>query len=890
MSTLLGKLKNKSPFRSEAPQPSRITESHSKSEHSELPQFQETHLRSLSETQLRDLFTPLSEREAVRVLRSLSDTELQIKVLKGISNEATLKRVARSDVGKKLKRTAEKMLRDTGAPSESQKLQKLSQLSDQIEVFIRTPDWTEARSLLNRAMTENLPDKSGPSATSFLELKKRLKAQIEEFEKTCAEMEAICDKISPNRSLSRRAYDQLRDRWKDLEAKYSFPKTFEALELYEKHIQLRASASPVQAKPNTPRPAADAGPDPLEAARVARLQQEQEELEKDKERRAKKEQEGRKKRADFLDEIFAALQAIDKSIDDRNTGNRLRQLQAEIADLRRWRREFAGKLEETEALHLSLTSKRSQVISEGQWDAWARTDRATRIQSELEKSITELEAELNQEAAIKLALGLGQRLFDFSKEMRELGTLEREKDHKIWEQFKALTDRGWVICDKIRSPILEELKTLLSAHTTQPIDFSVASLTSPRISIEFKPSAFDASVTERVKELKAFWSEIGAKPSDANREAEIIFAKLFELYFRQVNLHLGQIQRTELKARQLKQGLLLEMKRTCEGRIAPLILRVRGAKSLELKWKRDSRPEFSDLDSEFSGYQSALRAEVATELEKLLTQIAEIETKALALVEKLSADAATKISYILKSIASLEGELLTFEKSFTQLKEVDDAVAQDARFKELRDQVKAALSQAKAAADRELAARSGERNQLLQEAELLALSTDWETSRTRFEELKPLWKKANAIGQKEDSDFDILFEHMMRFYQGRAEGAKQAIDSDKKEKLLKRRKELLLSLEALTRFMETTPGTNSTAARLPLPLDEVELSKAAGKVLEIGLKYKQVLSFDPQGGILKEAKKVMTEWAQLGQWDTEELPAFWAAYLNRIRLLLKVLR
>ncbi|MGK5088390.1 DUF349 domain-containing protein [Bdellovibrionota bacterium FG-2] len=896
MSSFFEKLKNTVLLRNRGPQPPAVTESESNSQGPIAPGIQEAHLRSLNDEQLRDFFRPLSEREIVRFLRTLTDTELQLRMIKGIDQEATLKRVARSDINKKIKRAAEKKLREAGTPGQTLKLQKIAQLSLEIEKFIQHPEraqWERARELLDRvadrSLTEGPLDEASAPVAHFLGLRKSLAAQIDEFEHTCAEMEKICDQIAPSKTLFKSRYREIQDRWKDLEEKYFFPKSFEAIELYAKNVRLRAEA-PLSSRTSPTPSIATAAATPVQADNheaAHRLQQRREQKEKN-------EREAREARRETLEAILKALQETSENLDNRQAGSRLRQLQNEISELRRWRKEFAGKLEEAETLIRSALSKRTQIIDESQWDTWARTDRASRIQAELEKTIGQLESEADPETALEISIGLGSKLFDFAKEMRELGTLEREKDHKIWEQFKALTDRGWIVCDKMRSHVLGKLKLIFSEHAAHPIDFSMATLTAPRASLAFKVTAFENEVTDRVKALQSLWMQIGSKSNDANREAEIVFAKLFELYFKQVNLNLGQLQRIELKAVQLKQVLLLEMKRACEGRIAPLVQRARDAKKLEERWKRDPLPASAaeQLQGEFESYRSALHTEITTEAERLLTLALELATTVQAVINRLVAKDGAKLSLVFKLIATLENELAALEKNLNQLKEVTQLAAIEARFQDARDRVKALLTQASITAKNELADRASERNKILNEAETLTLSTDWDSSRTRFEELRGLWKKANAIGKVDDAQFDFYFEHLWRFYLSRAEGNKQAVDAAKKDKILKQRKELLFSLEALTKFLAPTPGVDSAVGRLPLPLEETELSKAAGKVLEMGLKYKQILSFNPadgpEGGTLKEAKKIMAEWSQLGLWDGEQLPAFWNYYLSQIRLLLKL--
>jgi hypothetical protein len=871
VSSWFGKLGKKPPSAEEhsrAPTSPEPQESHEPKE----AQIPDSDLNALSDSKLSEFISQQSERAVIRHLQSLTDPELQLRVIAhGVTDEPTLKRIARSELSKKLKRAAEKKLRETGSGGMELRLQKLGRLNDQMEAFLRNPDWLGAPELLAVVFAphviETPIDESNSQYKDFQLLRNRLKNSVDEYEKTCAEMEEICNQLESPRSLSKSALTQLQSRWKDLEEKYSFPKTFTTPEKFSHLVQLRALPHQPNIAPPTPAAPLTVTPEP-----TARPQPVAEDPEK-----ARKAEESRKSRLQAVENLLKNLADVADHLSHRQAGARLKELQNEATALRRWKKEYPAQLDEAEALIKSLSSKRTEAVDEAKWDSWARTDLAIRIQNELEKTIGELEAEQDPESALKNSAGLTQRLHDYAKEMRALGSLERSKDHKIWETFKSLSDRGWVICERMRLLALEKLKGTLTEHVSKPIDFTAPALTSTRATLQLKLTAFDPQVSTQIKELQTLWREIGSKSSKANQESEIVFTKLFELYFRQLNLHLGQQKRVELSAVEKKQELLREMKIACEGK-SPLLARTRAARSLEERWKSSPLPGSvaAEMGAEFEGYLSRLNAELSEEIEKHVAAASALQARAETVLNSILAKNGTNLSQALKSVTGLASELSALESQLAQFGSTDS------RFREFALRLQALFQECKAAASKEITERARERNQILLEAEEMVGAEITDGSRARFEELKPLWKKAGVLGQNQDQIFELLFENLNRCYAGRADSKAQPPEPAQNEKALKIQKELIFSLEALTRLQETKIES------CPLPFADEERMKATGEVMKFGLKYKQILSLDPQGGTLKEVKKIMEQWSKLRIAESDVQAGYWKYYLNRVHALLDV--
>jgi hypothetical protein len=878
-------------------------------------------LQSLNDTQLGEFVTQQSERNIIKLLQTFTSDRvgdpLQYRIVQFVTDESTLKRIARSEFSKKLKRAAERQLRETGSGAAELKARKLTEANLRIETFLKDPKWLEARELLefafspelNAGMTENAPrsvngGRNAPYAT-LQTLRSRLQNQIEQYEKTCSEMEEICEELDPARQHSKAALDKLHVRWKALEEKYTFPKTFSAL---EKYAQLLKTPRPLPAQ-RAPAPRTDALPslessesraslkanEPLNSEEAARKLQYmrtsvRNDLEKARSEREERNQAERQSRLAAMDKLLLKLQKQSENIANRHAGAQLRDLRGEVAFFKRWKREYPAQLDEAESLLKTLSSKRTEVVEEAQWDTWARTDLATRIQTELEKTISEIEPETDPAVAVKKAAGLGPRLLDYSKEMRELGRLDRAKDQKIWEQFKSLTDRGWAICDKTRSFVLEGLKAALSEHTSKPLnELNAATVTDPQTQPTFKATAFLPELVQPIKELQMLWREIGAQPSEANREVETVGAKLFELYFRQINLHQGKLKRVETGAVQKNRTLLDQMKIACEGK-STLLSRTRVAKDYETQWGKSTLHESvaAEFQVEFAGYQARLNAELDEEAEKHLVVAQGHLAQAQATLEPILAKGDASLPQALKTMSAIEAELATIDKYLIQLAGLKQEVSLTSestssvlsRFQEVRTRTQAIVQECRSVITKEIKERGRERNQVILEAEKLALSSDWESTRARLEELRLLWKKVGVLGQSEDALFGLILENVWEFFLCRLENKDRTFAPDQAAKCLKARKDLIYSLDALTRFR------NSEV--LVLPFSEEERTKTAGKVLEFGLKLNPILAQDPEGGKLKETKRIMGQWSKMGMEDGVNLEAFWKHYLDRVHMLLGV--
>jgi|GEM_PF-5764021 len=784
-------------------------------------------VRSFNDNELKNFLSKESEKNLIRLLQNISDQTLQLRIIENISEQPVLQRVTRSNFEKKVKRAATKKLRSSNEGGVKNQIEKISEIAQEIQAFLENPDWTKAQELLTLSAQHELTtgnlNETHPTYLFFQGVRKRLKGEIQEFEKTCAEMEKICEQLASTNLSAPSKSNQLHSRWKDLEKKYHYPKTFEALNKYRQILNTKLNP-PLRISKS-------------ESKSIGiQVQQTKKVTEAPRETPKNTEEILKQKRLQRMQQIQEKLNFLIKSLNKRETGAQLRTLHKDLLKLSGWREEFATQFDEADILIKESLKKRTEILSESEWDVWARTDRALRLLAELEVIIGSIEAETDPELTLERSKGLGERLFAAAKEMKGLGALEKKQDHQIWEHFKALSERGWVICDKLRTVIVETLKEILAQHSATPMEFLLPVLSNPRVKIDLRDSIFSVEIATRIKELRKLWGEIGGRTTDKNKENQEVFTKIFEVYSRELNLFLTETQQIE-------------------------------------------------------AHQKLLNEEWLKAFNQQIERTAKLENEIQKLFEKVTNKKENKLPEALKLVSSIESELSKIEKSLNHLKgkktstlAPEAAQEVESRFGVIRDLIYKICQDCKKLINQEIADRTLERNQVLAEAQTLVLSQEWESSVARFEELKTRWKTIGTLDQKQDSLFDLLFENIRQFHVTQAQKAKQNPSEDDMNLAFNTRKELLYSLEALNRLSQA----QTLEIPFPLPMTEEEQSESVGKILALGMKYKAILSLDPKDGLFKETKKIMENWAYEGLVNAKVLPDLWNCYFERVQRLLRI--
>jgi len=839
---------------------------------------------SMNDSQIAEWLARSSEREVLRALHGIQDSELQLRVLRFVDDEELLKKVSRSRFDKRVRRQAEKKLREKETRANDSTVQELEAANRRIQEFLDRPDWDNASELVREiGRFQNISDPASAAVfDQFQKLRKSLEKEVEAYERTCLEMEEICERIETPEQISKSELGRLRARWSELEERYRFPPSFGTIARFDKSLELRGQSRQRELQ--------------ARAEEQEKLKKRQRaEAAQNAEKAKRKREEERKIRAQSLDQLLSALKELSGQLGSPHADSQLRQHKAALQDLGRFKAEFPGPYKEAEALLKVLSAQRSEAAENARWDSWARTDRAKRIEEELEKLFESIQTEADPELATQRAMGLSQKLFDASKEMRELGSLERDKDQAIWEKYKALSDKGWALCEQMRGKVLEILVATVSGSLAAPVEFSKAQLADPKLRMRFRPEALETSFADRMKELRNRFAQIGARRSEAGHDMEFVVGKLFETYFREFNLYHGKLKREELESIKRKQQLLSEMKARCENASVSLIERANAAKRFEERWRKEPVPESAknELESEFDAFRERLSAEIVADLERQIGVITEARSKAESIHSQAEGKTGLQLSKALQSLARSESEINVVQKTCLQLfqylstsdrmaasvpEELKVRLSTEAdlfasKLKDVRENIQAEI-------DRRLSAR----RELVSEAETLARlsgsESDWNAAAKRFEELKQQWKQSGAVGQSDDAQWNLLFSHLCDCFGVRFKAREKARTPAEKEAAHHARGDLLCALAALGRF-----ETDAKAPELPLGFEESP--KVPAKILELGLRYRQILALDPKEGVLKETCKIMEHWGRIGDPD-EDLSSFWGYYLARVHSLLKL--
>jgi len=839
---------------------------------------------SMNDSQIAEWLASASEREVLRALHGIQDSELQLRVLRFVDDEELLKKVSRSRFDKRVRRQAEKKLRDKETRAHDSTVQELEAANRQIQEFLDRPDWENAAELVRETgRFQKVPGQEHAEIfNQFSKLRRSLEKEIEAYERTCLEMEDICEQVESSRRISNSELGRLRARWSELEERYRFPTSFGAIARFHKSLELRGQSRQRERQ--------------AQVEEQEKLQRKQRaEAAQNAEKAKRKREEERKSRAQNLENLLGALKEFSGQLGSPHADSQLRQHKAALQDLGRFKSEFPGPYKEAEALLKVLSAQRSEAADNARWNAWARTDRATRIEEELEKLFERIEAEVDPEVSTQLAMSLGQKLFDASREMRELGSLERDKDRAIWDKYKALSDKGWTLCERMRGKVLEILVATVSGTLVEPVEFTKARLSDPKSRMRFKPDAFETSVADRMKELRNRFAQIGARRSEAGHDMEFVVGKLFETYFREFNLYHGKLKRQELESIKGKKQLLQEMKARCENASISLSERANAARRFEERWHKEPVPESAkeELEKEFVGSRERLGAEIVADLERQIGVIIETRSKTESIQSQIEGKTGLQLSKALRSLAGSESEINVVQKTCLQLLQylsTSDRIAV-AIPEELRARLSSegALAGAKIEEVRkfiqdEIDRRLFARKALVSEAEALARlrgsESDWSAAAMRFEELKQQWTRSGAVGQSDDAQWNLLFSHLCDCFGTRFKAREKSSTPEEQGAAHHARCDLLCALAALGRFEEDPNAPE-------LPLGPEESTKIPAKILELGLRYRQILALDPKAGVYKETCKIMEQWGKIGDPD-EDLSAFWGYYLARVHSLLKL--
>jgi hypothetical protein len=896
-------------------------------------------LTTLNEEQLRTTVPELSERALIRQLQAMEDPARQLKVIQYINSEATLKRILRSELNKKLKKAAESRLQETEGNTTKKRHEQASKLCDELEAFLRNPDWQKGPALLAKTQmhTPVAQEGSRPSGLSqslhdrFSSLKNRLESGLASFEKTLAEMADIAKKLSPENPLSRGDLKSLQDRWRALTERYPFDQELPVFTIYRDHVRLRAEdRSKKDRTPHRKDPQSQGALPPSSPLTVENSSAElptappteqpplgidskpQENLSADSENqkaphREKKREWTQAERSAHLEEIQKDIQGIEKNLTARQSGDRLKERQKQLFKLERWKNEFPELLEELKNRVQELLIKRTHQLSESQWDLWARTDQATRILQTLQARLDSLEQEPDPKKRVLDSRGLSQQILTGLSDLKALGHLDREKDHQIWEEFKTQTERGWRFCELQRQQILDAFRATLLETLQTPKELSLQSVQDPAFVLDFKPEAFQEDIATLLKELRLLWTEVGARRSQANSEADFLITRLFERYFRAFNLHHGQIQRTQQQLETEKKRKLEEVRALLQAELK-LSEKVKKAVQISQSWTKSPFPESQkqSLQEEFVAEMARLMEGLS---EKMVEQLRLTEVTlqaALSPVAQQDASAAqsenspqqpspSALRATLEDLTQKRLELDSLIQILPQIlklraEQPADALPKlpfdESSLQETRLRIQAGFDSMNRAIQVAAQERQQARDQLLAEVESLALSTDWEQTQARLTELTDLWKKARVLQTPEDSSYTLLFDNAAALFQARAAASASNPDAtastQDSKRSLQTQKGLLFRLDALARFRETKKGETPSFSSLDQVFKEEDPSQVTSKVLEAGLSYRSVLSMEPKTGLLKETKKLMEEWVRAGLPADSQASLLYRAYLERL--------
>ncbi len=847
-------------------------------------------LRAMPQSELKAFIQKQSERSLVRQLQSMSDLELQLSIIKELRDPSILKRIVRSEVDKRLKKAAEKQLSETSVHADYLSLSNIRELSEQILKQIETPKWPAIRELLEKTQDLKAVDPrlgvDSDQVKLYMRLQLKLRALVDTYENHLVQMKEICETLASNQTLSQANVKQLSQQFEQLRKKISLTSQSELpdnlndklneqyAQALEEQQRIQQSRVPVSVRQVGERSV----PHPIES-RDSATEIDQAAL------KAKKQAEVKKHQAERLAELKECetrLSVLAENPLHPKASVELRAIQDTVAALRRWRSEYPELLATVETKYREVSIQRTQKIQESQWDTWARTDLATRILADLKARVEKLEPDLSDptqpvlDATFVAAHGLGNVLMDCAREMKDLGRLEREKDHQIWDEFKKLCDRGWPICERLRAVLLTQLIEVVSPQVVNPADLSAEALQLTQAKLKFHVSAFEENTAIAIKLINHHFREIGGRRTQATAESEMVFTRIFELYFRGLNLHVRSIQQHESYEVETRNALLNEYRIAADGR-STLVSRLKVAAGLENRWNTDSLPVelANELQKEFDVIKERLSSQLAEETQKQVKQLHELQAQVDAIVLQLGQAEAVSVTLARKTVQFVDDEVVKVQTYMNTLTRNKPGPV----FEAARDAAFLVIKNCLELLDKRNHEQLNQRASLFAEAERLAISEDWSTGTQRLAEIETVFKKFGSTAESDGRTYELLFENIHSFFMSRMSKKDVSVDVQASRKA---RLDALYALESLVRLSTPQPSKALTA----IPVIEGSPVKESGKLLEFGLKYRQILSLDPKNAIKKETQKIMSLWTEMASPDSEYLPVFWKCYLDRVQFLL----
>jgi len=453
------------------------------------------------------------------------------------------------------------------------------------------------------------------------------------------------------------------------------------------------------------------------------------------------------------------------------------------------------------------------------WEQWANLSLKEELCEALEKSY---ENDSTQEMA-----EMARRA---QEKWRELGSVERNKSESIWERFHNICGKIYERAYGEKSEIHKELKAIMATIEND---------------INWKET------TEQIKSIQERWNAIGPLPKAVEKDMRLAFQSMCNIFFeRQRDFY--------TKREEDRKQNLNEKKQLCEqaeklANASDWSETSRKIKALQRQWKQIGPVPRHESDPLWQRFRKACN----TFFERLENELPKNMIRKEELCEKAE-QIASQLDQTEKFDAFTE-EILDLQKQWKQIGPVPQEHAQ-AMWE--RFQVPCnAFFEKKGEYIKERKQKWNEnqkiKEQLIQEAELLASSTDWKATAEKLTELQKQWKETGTTPRKIERELWSRFQEANNHFFSRQVKHFENLDSEKKENL-KQKESICLSLEILAKLSTSTSANFEYNKFIPI-----------AEQLDMALKFKDEIFVPNDSAITRsnatrKMKEIQSQWNSLG--------------------------
>ncbi|KPA18495.1 hypothetical protein MHK_001317 [Candidatus Magnetomorum sp. HK-1] len=454
------------------------------------------------------------------------------------------------------------------------------------------------------------------------------------------------------------------------------------------------------------------------------------------------------------------------------------------------------------------------------WEQWANLSLKEELCDALEKILENSSVVIMAEHA-RIA----------QKKWRELGAVERNKSEAIWDRFHT-------ICNQIYSQCIEEKKIIHDELQTIMADIDK--------DINWKATA------EKIKKIQDRWNAIGILPKSVENDLRQSFQNMCNTFFdrqrefyqkrdseRQDNL----IQKTKLCDQAQKLSTSTDWAETS-----------RKIKDLQRKWKNIGPVPRNDSDVLWEKFRGACNQF----FERLENELPENMKKKEALCEKAEQIIAQLDET--DSFDALTEQILDLQRQWKEIGPVPQEFSQP-----LWDRFQApcnAFFERKSSYIKERKRKWDEnqknKEQLIEQAESLASSTDWKATSEKLSELQKQWQQIGTTPRKIERELWSRFQEANDYFFSQQIKYFEDLDNDKNEKL-KQKESLCLKLEILAKLTVSSSANFEYNKFIPI-----------AEQLDMALKFKDEIFIPGENKItranaLKKMKDIQSQWKDIGK-------------------------